>query len=538
MRVKKHGHEQRKTLSCPKSDGYIFVAKHKRHPPMSKIIPIQEYLRPALPQVLNCKDYEEEKRLLERVDQILRQSGVERQFMELSMEQFESNAKKLTEGGEEVASGVRNVERYMRHSRRALRCTVLKNLIGGGYRKMSKGLALTPLYRWFCGCEDFGAIQVPGKSTLQDYAHWLPAEQMEKVLATLALAVGDADRAREIGLESELDMAVAWVDTTCLKACIHFPTDWVLMRDGVRTLVKSILVIRRHGLKRRIPEPERFLREINALSMGLSAAGRRKPGSKKERKRVLREIKKISKVVEDHGRRYRDALDAHWEETDLTRKEAEVVLRRMDNVLDQLPEARRQAHERIIGERQVASRDKILSLYEHDVHVIVRGKAGADVEFGNSLFLAENAEGFILDHELKREMSPGDAKWLQQRYPGLKEKCGGQLCGVVTDRGFESKANARMLERDEVFDGICPKDPTKLSRRMEEDEVFQAAMIRRSQTEARVGILKNVFLGGTPLAKGFANRQLQVAWAVLSHNLWVLARQPWACEQQAVLKAA
>jgi hypothetical protein len=225
-------------------------------------------------------------------------------------------------------------------------------------------------------------------------------------------------------------------------------------------------------------------------------------------------------------------LDAHWSETDLTRKEAEVILRRMDNVLDQLPEARRQAHERIIGERQVASRDKILSLYERDVHVIVRGKAGADVEFGNSLFLAENAEGFIMDHELKREMSEGDPKWLQQRYPGLKEKSGGQLCGVVTDRGFESKANARMLERDEVFNGICPKDPKKLSRRMEEDEVFQAAMSRRSQTEGRVGILKNVFLGGTPLAKGFANRQLQVAWAVLSHNLWVVARLPWVSEKQ------
>lgn len=505
---------------------------------MSKIIPIQDYFRPALPPVLSCKDYDEEKQLLERVDQILRQSGVERQFLELSMEQFEANAKKLAEGEAQEVRGVRDVERYLRHSRRALRCTVLKNLIGGSYRKMSKGLALAALYRWFCGCEDFGAIKIPGKSTLQDYAHWLPVEQMEKILATLVLAVGDAERAREIGLESELDMAVAWVDTTCLKACIHFPTDWVLMRDGIRTLVKSVLVIRRHGLKRRIPEPEGFLREANALSMGMSAAGRRKPGGKKERKCALRLLKKLSKLVEEHGRRYRDALHAHWRETDLTRREAEVILRRMDNVLEQLPEARRQAHERIIGERQVSSRDKILSLYERDVHVIVRGKAGADVEFGNSLFLAENAEGFILDHELKREMSRGDAKWLKQRYAGLKEKCGGQLCGVIADRGYESKANARMLKRDEMFDGICPRDPNKLSRRMKNDEVFQAAMTRRSQTEGRIGILKNVFLGGTPLAKGFVNRQLQVAWAVLAHNLWVVARLPWACDQKALAEAA
>ena len=280
---------------------------------------------------------------MERVDQILRGSGVERLFLELSMERFEANRAMLEQAGEEVVVRGKDMDRYIRHSHRTLRCTVLKNLIRVGYRRMSKGLALTALYRWFCGCEDFGAIKVPGKSTLRDYAHWLPTDQMEKVLSTLTQAVRDAARAREIGLEAELDMAVAWADTTCLKACIHFPTDWVLMRDGVRTLVKSILVIRRHGLKRRMPEPEGFLREINALSMGMGAAGRRKPGGKKERKRVLRAIKKVSKLVEEHGRRYRDALDRHWKESDLTRKEAEVILRRIDSVLEQLPEAKRQS---------------------------------------------------------------------------------------------------------------------------------------------------------------------------------------------------
>lgn len=304
---------------------------------MNKIVAIQEHLRPALQPVLGCKDYVDEKRLLERVDLILKRSGVERMFLELSQEQFDANVAKMEAAGEQVQTGAKATERYLIHSTRAIRCTVLKNLVGGSYREMSKALAMSPLYRWFCGSEQFAVIRVPGKSTLQDYAHWLPMEQMEKILATLTQAVCDEDRAREIGLKSELDMAVAWVDTTCLKACIHFPTDWVLLRDAVRTLVKCILTIRRHGLKRRIPEPESFLREINALSMGMSAAARRKPGSKRERKRVLRAIKRVSKLVEEHGQRYRDALDEHWSQSDLTRKEAEVILRRMDNVLDQLP---------------------------------------------------------------------------------------------------------------------------------------------------------------------------------------------------------
>ncbi len=36
------------------------------------------------------------------------------------------------------------------------------------------------------------------------------------------------------------------------------------------------------------------------------------------------------------------------------------------------------------------------------------GKAGADAEFGNSLFLAEYADGFIIDNELMQDQTGGD----------------------------------------------------------------------------------------------------------------------------------
>jgi hypothetical protein len=38
-----------------------------------------------------------------------------------------------------------------------------------------------------------------------------------------------------------------------------------------------------------------------------------------------------------------------------------------------MPAAIHQAHERIIGGRKVANAEKVLSLYERDLHVIVRG---------------------------------------------------------------------------------------------------------------------------------------------------------------------
>ena len=79
-----------------------------------------------------------------------------------------------------------------------------------------------------------------------------------------------------------------------------------------------------------------------------------------------------------------------------------------------------QAHERIIGERRVANARKILSLYEDCLHVIVRGKAGGEVEFGNTLLLVEQSDGLIVDYDLLAEQSPGDAALLKESLDRLE----------------------------------------------------------------------------------------------------------------------
>ena len=45
------------------------------------------------------------------------------------------------------------------------------------------------------------------------------------------------------------------------------------------------------------------------------------------------------------------------------------------------------------------------------------------------------------------------------------------------------------------------------------------------QTEGRIAIFKNEFLGRPMRAEGFANRALRVAWGVLTHDLWVIAEK-------------
>ena len=487
----------------------------KNPSPAAPILPFQPTLCPALPVVLGNVDYRDFEQQLRRIDQLLRASGVEKSFVEQSLARYDQQF---------PAAKNKARARQQQHSYRALRCNVLKGLLGEDYRGMSRRLAECPLFRWFCGMEELAAVRVPGKSTLQDYAHWLPPETMRPIIAQLILAAQQPPGASALELAHALELETVWVDTTCLKTNIHFPVDWVLLGDAVRTLMKATRLIRAHGLKQRMEPPENFLKAMNRLSLQMTHA-RRVKDSKKQRKKTLRLMKQQIKVVAGHARRHRELLDQAWAKTDWTRPQAEAVLRRMDGVLALLPQAQQQAHERIIGERRVDNADKVLSLYETDTRVIVRGKAGGEVEFGNTLLLAEQKDGVIVDWQLHRQSAPADARQLPESLQRMETAYGaGAVRALGTDRGFCSAANQALLAAKEIYDGICPKHPARLKERMAEER-FAQLQRRRSQTEGRIGILKNVFWGRPLRAKGFAHRELAVSWQVLTHNLWVLARR-------------
>jgi hypothetical protein len=319
---------------------------------------------------------------------------------------------------------------------------------------------------------------------------------------------------------------------------IHFPVDWVLLRDAARTLMKATILIRQRGLKVRMEEPEEFLKRMNRLCMKMTHA-RRKKDARRVRKAVLREMKKLSKIMAAHAERHRELLEQRWQETDLSEGEARQIVERIGSVLAQLPAAIRQAHERIIGERQVKNDEKILSLYEGHAAVYVRGKAGAEVEFGSQLLLGESPGGVIVDWELVDGNPQADTKMLSRSLERMKQTgVGHSIREVSGDRGFDSQPNRELLEKGGIYNGICPKAPEELKKRMK-DGKFVELQKRRSQTEARISIFKNGFLGSPLLSKGHANQEREVAWNVLAHNLWVIARLPRAkAKPKALAKAS
>jgi hypothetical protein len=169
----------------------------------------------------------------------------------------------------------------------ALRVAILRKHTGWSLRQFSQFLAHSPLYQWFCQLNRFATTKIPGKSTIDDYEKMISpslSSELDRCLLQLASQ-------SEGVLEQPVDLSECFMDTTCVKANIHFPVDWVLIRDGIRTLMPAVIRIRKLDLKCRLPElPEDFIKKINSLSIEMTHAHRVKGGSKKL-KALLRQMK-------------------------------------------------------------------------------------------------------------------------------------------------------------------------------------------------------------------------------------------------------
>lgn len=483
----------------------------------ANIIPFELPLPQVLPTIEGNIDYRQFRDQLLRIDSLWVSSGLESRLMQKDLACWLGQCK---------SSSAKAQQNRQRHCRRALRCNIARLLIQEDYRGFAARLADSPLLQYFCGVSELPCVTVPSKSTLQRYEAWWPQGDIRQIVQEL-LGLG-ATAPQKLALPEAVDLESAFLDTTCLSANIHYPVDWILLRDATRTLMKAVELIRDQGLKHRMEPPQSFLTRINRLCIQMTQASR-KTDMHRHRKKTLRQMDKLVGTVRNHARRYRALLQQRWSQTRWTQAQAQQVLRRMDEILEQLPQARRQARQRILQAQPVANADKILSLYEPDVHVIVRNKAGADVEFGNTLLVAENPQGLIVDWELFKERAPADCALLPWSIGRMEQAYGPKLKAISADRGFDNEVNRIGLADEGIYNGVCPRSPHQLRERSASWK-FKRLQQRRAQTEGRVSILKNVFLSGRIRSKGFPHRALTVAWTVLVHNLWVLARMQLRAE--------
>ena len=215
------------------------------------------------------------EKLLTRMNDILGTSGIEAAFIEKVVATEHAESQKMM-----VPFTDRRLATVQRYARQMLRCTIARIFSNESLREFSCHLAESQLLQWFCGCSSLGVIKVPAKSTLQRMESEIPTELITELNALLLRSAGEVDEegASAIGVEVPVDLSIIWMDSTCAKLDIHYPADWTLLRDGTRTIMNSINVIRTHGLKQRMQSPASFIAEMNRHAMAMSGASRRGRG--------------------------------------------------------------------------------------------------------------------------------------------------------------------------------------------------------------------------------------------------------------------
>ena len=184
-----------------------------------KNIAVQSFLRPALTPVIRCKDYTVFLETMERIDRVLIDSSLEREAIV-----------KALEGWDEA--GGKDRERRALRAIKALRVEVVRHLLGGiSFRCLSQELGRSELLANFCREREVDGIRKISKSSLERDSKFFDEAYLRQLHARMTEVVGNAEHCGEAGLEKPIDTRECLIDATCLEANIHWPVDWVLLKD-------------------------------------------------------------------------------------------------------------------------------------------------------------------------------------------------------------------------------------------------------------------------------------------------------------------
>ena len=204
----------------------------------------QPDLRPELPLVDGPKEYREQRALFSRIEDLLSQTGLEREFIALSMAHRKIDLNQCSAAEAQSLS---------KNCTLALRSNIARMITAMNHRDFCIRLADSALLQWFLQVGRVDGVSTFAKSTSDRFARFIDAQSLLTFNAkVVSLLQGDAQA--DFGLEKPISFEAIFFDSTCLKAPIHPPMDWVLLRDATRTLMKAVDRIRKKGLRCSMPK--------------------------------------------------------------------------------------------------------------------------------------------------------------------------------------------------------------------------------------------------------------------------------------------
>jgi len=185
-----------------------------------------------------------------------------------------------------------------------------------------------------------------------------------------------------------------------------------------------------------------------------------------------------------------------------------------------------QAHRRVINGERVPPADKVLSIFEPDTDLIVRGRR--DPIYGHKLSLSIGAS-LVLDCTIEHG-NPRDSSLAVKAIDRLCDLLGEPPQQAVFDGGFSSIDNVAQIKRRGVTDVVFTKHQgIEVGDMARSAWVFKRLRRFRAGVEGVISFLKRALGIGHCLWRGGRQRFAAHTWAsILSANLLTRARHQLA----------
>jgi IS5 family transposase len=196
-------------------------------------------------------------------------------------------------------------------------------------------------------------------------------------------------------------------------------------------------------------------------------------------------------------------------EAPLDHHKAHALKRRWRHLIEVLTLLGEQTQQKLAGERHIENR--LVSLDDLDARPIQKGKSHPKTEFGTTLQLTFNRQGFMITTE-NFIGQPNEKTLYAPTLERFRTRMGAYPGGAVTDSGYRSAKN-RQLHHDDI-------DYVFMGKSADVDEAHQAACrSARSATEGFIAVAKNLRGFGQSLYRGLVGATIWSRLNQCAYNL-------------------
>ncbi len=325
-----------------------------------------------------------------------------------------------------------------------------------------------------------------------------------------------------------IDGARLRLDTTAVETNIHYPSDSGLLWDVYRVLARLIRAAReidvRIGCEGNLQE-KHAKRLHSRIAREASKRNWRAARMKRSYEGLFGLVERILDMSTSAAKQLRRQIKR------IRRRDHDLVMEAIASELEHYTALGQrvlsQAKRRVVEGEKVPADQKIYSIFEPHTEMLIRGKAGKNIEFGHMVHLQQVEGKFITDYDVF-EKRPVDYTLVDSAIKSHIKLFGHPPEELAGDKGFyESMNKLGELEKEIELVSIAKKGGRTVEEvARESSEGFKFAQAFRAGIEGSISYLKRVLRMARCFVKGYDNYQAAIGRIVFAHNLIVLARGP------------